>query len=69
MHMAASLPALTVSAVGVWAVLTNLVLGARAARCDGASALPRFVVAADALVIALLVFLGVVAPVVGYGML
>jgi hypothetical protein len=69
MNMVASQPVLLVSGFAVLAAILFVVLAARAARCDVGTALSRFAVAAVALVIAMLVFLRVASPVVGYGML
>ena len=58
-----------ISAVAVLGAIVNVVLGIRVGRCDTTSALSRFVVAFVAIAVAVLVFVPIISPVVGYGML
>ncbi|MDP9111742.1 MAG: hypothetical protein M3M96_08930 [Candidatus Eremiobacteraeota bacterium] len=58
-----------ISAVAVLGAIVHVVLGIRVGRCDTTSALARFVVAFVALGVAVLVFVPIISPVVGYGML
>ena len=57
------------TAVAVLGALALVVLGIRVGRRDTTSALSRFAVALVAFVVAVLVFVPIISPVVGYGML
>ncbi|MDP9111548.1 MAG: hypothetical protein M3M96_07950 [Candidatus Eremiobacteraeota bacterium] len=58
-----------IGAVALLCAIVNVGLGIRAGRCDRTSALSRFSVAFIALVVAVLVFVPIVSPVAGYGVL
>ena len=58
-----------IGAVALLCAIVNVGLGVRAGRCDRTSALSRFSVAFIALVVAVLVFVPIVSPVAGYGVL
>jgi hypothetical protein len=69
MHLGMFFLSLAVSAVAVLGAIMYLSTGLRMRRCDKTSARSRFFVAFVALVLAALVFLGIIAPSVGYGVL
>lgn len=68
-HVETSLQSLAISAVAVFGAIVYLNIGLRMRRCDKASARSRFLIAFVALVLAALVLLGIIAAVVGYGVL